>query len=259
MKVQHLNCMTFFLGVGQITHCLLVETDDGLALVDTGLGCADYEQPPWRVRLLITLNKVPCDTRETAISQVVQLGYAPEDVRHIVLTHMHSDHSGGLPDFPWAKVHVFAREYEAAKNPRPLSFLDRVGIEPAHWAHTPQWVIHQAQYKSWLGLDCMPIIGSEESGILLVPLHGHTPGHCGVAVAGDDHWLLHCGDAFVRDSQVDPEIPHSPFPKWFAPIERAMFPTEARERLRDLLRRHPKEVRAFCSHDPNAFRELSDR
>ena len=48
-----------------------------------------------------------------------------------------------------------------------------------------------------------------------------------------------------------------PFPRWFGPMERATFPLAAWERLRDLLRRHSTEVRAFCSHDPVAFAELS--
>jgi glyoxylase-like metal-dependent hydrolase (beta-lactamase superfamily II) len=257
LRVHHLNCMTFFLGVRGVTHCLLVETPEGLLLVDTGLGRADYERPPWRVRLLITVNRVPCDPQETAINQVIQRGYTPEDVRHIVLTHMHPDHCGGLPDFPWAKVHVSATEYAAAAQPRFLSFLDQVGLEPAHWAHGPDWVLHQEQDRSWFGLDCMPVVGTEESGVLLVPLPGHSLGHCGVAVSADDHWLLHCGDAFVRDSEVDPHSPRSPFPKWFGSMERAVFPAEARERVRGLLRGHSNEVKAFCSHDPIAFEQLA--
>jgi glyoxylase-like metal-dependent hydrolase (beta-lactamase superfamily II) len=102
----------------------------------------------------------------------------------------------------------------------------------------------------------IPVIGTEESGILLVPLPGHTPGHCGVAVATDSHWLLHCGDAFVRDCQVDPLSPRSPFPIWLRAAEQAVFPVEAQERLRGLLRSHSDEVRVFCSHDPIAYAEL---
>lgn len=51
---------------------------------------------------------------ETAVRQVAALGYTPEDVRHIVVTHLDVDHCGGLPDFPDAQVHVLAKELEAA-------------------------------------------------------------------------------------------------------------------------------------------------
>ena len=103
----------------------------------------------------------------------------------------------------------------------------------------------------------MPVIGDEGQGILLVPLPGHTLGHCGVAVAVGDHWLFHCGDAFVRGMQVDPATPRSPFPGWVAPVENRVFPKTSPRVISDLLRRHPDKVIPFCSHDPHAFEQLS--
>ena len=89
MRIYHLNCMTFRFGVSSITHCLLIDTADGLVLADTGLGLGDYEQPTRRMQVFLTLDRVPRNPEETAIRQVVRLGYSPEDVRHIVLTHLH--------------------------------------------------------------------------------------------------------------------------------------------------------------------------
>ena len=56
---------------------------------------------------------MPLNPEQAAMRQVARLGYAPADVRHIVLTHIHFDHCGGLPDFPAASVHVHRREYKA--------------------------------------------------------------------------------------------------------------------------------------------------
>jgi len=33
--------------------------------------------------------------------------------------------------------------------------------------------------------------------VLLIPLPGHSRGHCGVAVKTGEGWLLHCGDAYL--------------------------------------------------------------
>jgi glyoxylase-like metal-dependent hydrolase (beta-lactamase superfamily II) len=44
------------------------------------------------------------------LEQVKQLGFSPRDVRHIVLTHLDSDHAGGLENFPEAHVHVLEAE-----------------------------------------------------------------------------------------------------------------------------------------------------
>jgi hypothetical protein len=77
-----------------------------------------------------------------------------------------------------------------------------------------------------------------------------------VAVATENHWLLHCGDAFVRECHVDPIRPTSPFPEWFAPIEQRMFPIEARQRITSLLRDYADQVSVFSAHDPLAFARL---
>lgn len=53
---------------------------------------------------------MPFDPREAAINQLAEFGYRPEIIKHIILTHMHFDHMGGLSDFPQAKIHVYKRE-----------------------------------------------------------------------------------------------------------------------------------------------------
>jgi glyoxylase-like metal-dependent hydrolase (beta-lactamase superfamily II) len=257
MQIHHLNCMTFHLGAPAITHCLLIEATDGLVLVDTGLGLGDYADPTPLVRAFTALNRVPCDLEETAVRQIARLGYAPEDVQHIVLTHLHIDHAGGLPDFPWAKVHVFAPEYEAAMSPGRFSFTERFYVA-RHWAHGPEWVIHRLEGETWFELDCVRVIEDELLEVLLVPLVGHSRGHCGVAVKTPQEWLLHCGDAFVRPSQVDPRDSRSPFPSWAGPLERRLFPGGPLLQLRALMRDHGEDVRLFCAHDPRGILQVGE-
>lgn len=256
MRVHHLNCMTFHLGVSSVTHCLLVETADGLVLVDTGLGLGDYEQPTGRMRAFLALNRVPQRPEETAIRQVVRLGYSPEDVRHIVLTHLHLDHCGGLPDFPWATVHVFAAEYQTATQQRKKGLLNRFGYHTLHWAHEPTWAPYELEGEEWFGLPCAEVRGIGSGRLVLVPLIGHTPGHCGVAVEVEGAWILHCGDAYVRAMQIDAEHPRSPFPKWAGVLERTVFPVSAIAKLRALKQGQGRGVKMFAAHDPIALAEM---
>ena len=256
MRVHHLNCMTYHLGVPSITHCLLVETRDGLVLVDTGLGLGDYETPTRRMRVFFALTHVLKDPEETAIRQVVRLGYSPGDVRHIILTHLHLDHSGGLPDFPWAEVHVYADEYKTASQDRQKGIKNRFGYEPAHWEHKPKWKFYQKTESSWFGLPCAELKGITAGNFILVPLNGHTPGHCGVGVEIGEKWLLHCGDAYVRDMQIDAERPRNAFPRWAWRLERALFPDEGLQTLRALSQQNSGQITLFSAHDRIKYAEM---
>jgi glyoxylase-like metal-dependent hydrolase (beta-lactamase superfamily II) len=241
MTARLLNCASirpFFPPVEAATCCLLIETNDGLALVDTGFGVADITAPTGTMRLFLALMRSPRDPEETARHQIGRLGLSPEDVRHIFLTHLHLDHSGGLPDFPAASVHVFRAELEAALHPR--GFL-RWAYEEEHWAHGPRWVTHdKVQSGAWFGLDALERIEGLAPEIRIVPLAGHTPGHCGVAIRTDGGWLFHCGDALPfggLESSAPDRIsrlligPHTP-------------------RLRALAQEHREEIRFLPAHVP---------
>ena len=255
MIIHSLNCMTFHFGVPSITHCLLVESNQGLVLVDTGLGLRDYEKPSPKMKVFLRINRVPMDPDETAFRQISKLGHSPQDVRFIVLTHLHLDHSGGLPDFPWAHVHVHEMEHKAAMHPQAT--IARIGYDATHWLHNPQWVLHTEMQDAFFNLSASLVLGEPGSRIYLIPLPGHSPGHCGVAIEQGGHWLLHCGDAYVRDMQINPDNPRSPFPKWASIFERMLFPQPAVASLRMLMKTYGSRVRPFSSHDAIAFADLA--
>ncbi|HMJ38052.1 MAG TPA: MBL fold metallo-hydrolase, partial [Verrucomicrobiae bacterium] len=129
MRVHHLNCGSLcphgrrlINGDGSlrdrgliVCHCLAIEAGEELILVDTGFGIEDA-QDPRRLGVQRLVNARP-EVGTTALKQLEGLGFTASDVRHIVTTHLDPDHTGGLPDFPAAEVHVFAPELEAALHP----------------------------------------------------------------------------------------------------------------------------------------------
>jgi glyoxylase-like metal-dependent hydrolase (beta-lactamase superfamily II) len=220
MRMHHLNCGTMcpfgggFMDGGRgllrpamiVCHCLLLETDAGLVLVDTGLGMRDAGQAHPRLSRFFTgLMRPRLRSEETALHQVRALGFDPRDVRHIVLTHLDFDHAGGLEDFSQATVHVFEAELQAAR--RRQGFIGRGRYRPQQWDENVRWAAYREQGESWYGFDAVRNLRGLPEDILLVPLIGHTHGHCGVAIQGSEGWLLHAGDAYFYREEMA-ERPH---------------------------------------------------
>jgi glyoxylase-like metal-dependent hydrolase (beta-lactamase superfamily II) len=247
-----------FLPARMVCHGLLIESDRGLVLVDTGFGLEDVRRlrhvwsglrrsEPLRPQLRRKFFKAfftrpRLDPGETAARQVTALGHSPADVTDVVLTHLDSDHAGGLPDFPAARVHVDEVEHEAAVSSGHTRYWSY------QWAHDPHWVRYGAGGDSWPGLEGVrQLDGLPE--LALVPLRGHSPGHCGVIVRTDGGWLLHAADTYFDHREVDPREPHST-PALAAFQKRLEFDAAARRTSREQVRALPDEVERFCSHDP---------
>jgi glyoxylase-like metal-dependent hydrolase (beta-lactamase superfamily II) len=234
-----------------VCHCLLIENEGGLVLVDTGIGLMDIAAPRRTLGTPFVLMVRPrLDPQETAVRQVERLGFRVDDVRHVVVTHLDLDHAGGLADFPKARVHVLHDEHQAAMQRQTLA--ERRRYVAAHWAHRPDWALHAVGGERWMGFESVHVLGGDvEHEVLLVPLVGHTSGHCGVAVRADDGWLLHCGDAYFYREEVATE-PRCPLElkafQQLAVTDRAARVNNL-QRLRELKRAHGAEVRLFCSHD----------
>lgn len=106
-KIHHLHCGSLCpycaplfgqqgLKAEIVCHCLLVETDKGLVLIDTGLGIQDYLHPQKRLGSIISkFGTIQNNLNLTAIAQIQTLGFKPTDVKHILVTHLDFDHAGG--------------------------------------------------------------------------------------------------------------------------------------------------------------------
>jgi glyoxylase-like metal-dependent hydrolase (beta-lactamase superfamily II) len=219
--------------------CIMVETDQGLVLVDTGVGLHDHENPYWIVRLFALGFGLQRDPETTAVRQLARRGIAPESIRHIVLTHLHFDHAGGLPDFPQAQVHVHRRELEAHRRPR--SWIE-LAYDRADASHGPRWVLYDQASEDWLGFAAIRLPFTPV--MYLIPLFGHTRGHCGVAIQDGEGWTFQCGDALPLSAEFDVT------PEW---VNRLVLGRHG-PRLKAFTQQHP-EVHLLAGHMRRLFFE----
>ncbi len=92
----------------------LLRHPDGLIVVDGGNPLAVAHDPHAHWGALADVFEVHMNQAQHCEAQLRELGVMPEDVSHVVQTHLHMDHTGALGHFPDAVVVVHAREREAA-------------------------------------------------------------------------------------------------------------------------------------------------
>lgn len=263
-KIHHLNCASFCvycaplfaqsgLKAELVCHCLLIETNQGLVLVDTGLGIQDYLSSEKRLSSIITtFGSIKKDINLAAITQIQRLGFKPSDVKHILLTHLDFDHAGGISDFPNATVHVLASEFNATLN---LQYKNKIRYKIEQFKDHRYWNFIEPQFSDrWFNFKQVQGFKIFQDEILMIPLLGHTEGHCGIAIKQQNNWLLFCGDAYYSHRQLKPQN------KLVAlEMTERLFAANNLQRIQTLkdiqtLRHEQPMIEIICAHDPIELR-----
>lgn len=227
-------------------RCLVVvHPEAGPILVDTGISPTDLREAGRIATIMRVMDRPEVAPLGGAISRIRALGFAPEDVRHIVMTHLDFDHAGGLTDFPAASVHVTRAEAAAARARHGLKA--RLRWRPAQLP--PSFIEHDTPGEPFHGLMTL---GGLPGGLRFIPLPGHSPGHAGVLIPAESGWVLHAGDA-IFDMR---ELAAGGMAQPLALAYEAMMEVDAVARLasadavRGLARHAAAELTVLCTHDP---------
>lgn len=254
IQIFHLNCGILHNPPNPRAscHCLLLEEDGLLTLVDTGIGLLEVKDPINRVgQEIIDMAGFQFHEELTAYRQIELMGFKTEQVKHIVLSHADNDHAGGIADFPNAVVHLSAEEYHAFKKGSYRYF-------PQQFKHDPTIKHYEKENKVWYGLEARKLNLPFSSDIFLIPLFGHTLGHCGVAIELKDKWLLYIGDAYyLRDEIFVDDHPVTKLASIRAEDETARINSLAA--IKNLVKSHQSEIDFFGYHDFAEFESFNTK
>ena len=225
-------------------HVWIIEHDEGLIVVDTGETARVHERgyhPRWHPfnRRAVHFSVHP---EEELGPQLRALGIGPRDVRQVVLTHLHTDHAGGLFHVTGSRAWVAPGEFKSA-----TAMTGRVmGYLPHRW---PKWwqpdFIRFDRRAVGRFEEAMPL--TSRGDVLIVPTPGHTPHHVSVLVLGEPSLLLAGDTSYTQDLLLAGKI------DGVSPDQRVARDTHAR--ILALAKERPLVY--LPSHDPESASRLA--
>jgi N-acyl homoserine lactone hydrolase len=218
----------------------LIEHPKGKVLFDTGnaLEVARDKVAHWGEGVMKAYDPQMTED-DFAANQLSRIGIRPEEITHVVLSHLHLDHAGAVGAFPKATYVAQRAELQYAYVPDffQKSAYIRADFDKPHL----DWRLLEGERD-----DGWDLFG--DGALRIVHTPGHTPGHQSLLVElpGTEPWLL-TGDSVYTEEILEEDI--LPGLVW-SPSESV----RSIARMRHL--RETKGVRVITGHDPDAFARL---
>jgi N-acyl homoserine lactone hydrolase len=209
-----------------------VDTGEGVVLVDSGANEEVVWDPDECPRFYVPFRQPVIRESDAILSRLAEVNISPTDVTHVVITHMHSDHSGGIRRFPGAKIVIQRPEFDYAMH---VAGPDR-GILRTDWElPTTQWDVVEGDVQV-------------APGVLAFATYGHTPGHQSAIIQLERSGaVIVPGDAGATVRNFDEMIP----PGGATDLAAAVA---SMERINEV--RHRTEALLFPGHDLDAWKRL---
>ncbi|MCS5780961.1 N-acyl homoserine lactonase family protein [Klebsiella pneumoniae subsp. pneumoniae] len=178
----------------------LLTHPDGFTLIDGGLAVEGLKDPSGYWGSAVEQFKPVMSEEQGCVEQLKRIGIAPEDIRYVVLSHLHSDHTGAIGRFPMLRM---LSRGKSMNMPLPLTGLLREPIADA---------ISIVPNSNWLFLnglsdDHYDLYGDGTLQCIFTP--GHSPGHQSfiIRLPGGINFTLAIDAAYTLDHYHEKALP----------------------------------------------------
>lgn len=227
-------------GTGQVhipVPTYLIRHPRGLVLVDTGLAPVAVTDPEGTYGPLASLLGLDFTEDMRVDRQVEAIGFSPSEVTHVIISHSHFDHTGGISLFPNARFLIGAPDLPYAFWPLPAAavFFRSADIEAARGF---QWRPLTAD---------LDLFGDGAIRILQMP--GHTPGNTSTLVRLQDRYVMLTGDTVHVPEALTNELP---MPSDHSTLDAV----HSIRRMKDIAHAHDAEI--IIQHDFDSWNRLRE-
>jgi N-acyl homoserine lactone hydrolase len=224
-------------------YAWVIEQGNRVVLVDTGETARVHElgyHPRWHpfYRRAARFKVAPEDELGP---QLRNLGIKTSDVHSVILTHLHTDHAGGLAHVVGCRTWVHSAEWASAKG-----MMGRLnGYLPNRW---PKWWRPESlQFRDRsVGPFSKSATISEDEEILIISTPGHTPAHVSVLVQGSPSVFLAGDTSYTQSLLIEGKV------DGVSPNEKVSRQTLGL--IREFARQQPLVY--LPSHDPDSVTRL---
>lgn len=213
----------------------LIQTDDGYILYDTG-SHPDAMKGYWPKNLQ-EIYPLYQKEEERLENQLALCGVKPEDIKTVVISHMHLDHAGGLHLFPHANIYVPKEDYQQAqvmvhKSPNPAN---HGGYVKADCEASGNYILvdHDMEIAKGIKLLCLP---------------GHTPNLLGILLQMDNGNYILPQDCIYTEEIYGPPVKSSGL------LYDSLSFFKSIEKVRELQQQYQAKI--IFAHDYEFFKTL---
>ena len=225
-------------------YAWVIEHPKGVILIDTGETARATEPgyfPSWHPYFKnVSIEVKP---EQEVGPQLQKIGIHPKDVRWVIMTHLHTDHAGGLHHFSHSEIIIMERAFRLA-----TGFMGKMlGFLPHRF---PTWL-----EPTLINLSPEPFGPFDASwklteDVIIVPTPGHTQAHISVILKDNGIHYFFAGDAsYTQQSMLDQQIDGV-----------SLNGKTARRTLRRIRKFAQENPTVYLpSHDPQSAVRLEDR